>query len=126
MFLMGLDRTRQTFERMNSMAGDFAKSVTGFTWRCVAVACAFALLAYGHWVLSDTRVFGFYTALCLLAVAIVFYQTSTLAVHYRKSNSVVELDRSSAYKRMKQLSNELATLEEEYKTDVLRLEGKWL
>ncbi len=108
------------------MAGVFARSITGFAWRCIAVACALALLTYGHWVVSDTRVFGFYTALCLFAVAIVFYQSSTLVTHRRGNDYDVKLSRSGAYQRMEQLSNELALLEKEYKTDVLRLEGKWL
>ena len=103
------------------MADDFAKTFSGFTWRCVAVTCAFALLVYGHWVLSDTRVFGLYMALCLFAVAIVFYLTSTLAVRYQDGDSAKQLHRSSACGQMMQLSRELTTLEEEYKTDVLRL-----
>ena len=106
---MGRSQSRRNFEGRNSMAGDFAKSITGFTWRCIAVACAFALLTYGHWVLSDTRVFGFYTALCLFAVAIVFYQTTAAAVRYRDDDNVIQLDRSSAFKRMTQLSAELLT-----------------
>ena len=63
-------------------------------------------------------------ALCLFAVAIVFYQTS--AVRYRGGDDAIQLDRSSVYKHMQQLSEELETLEKEYKTDVLRLEGTWL
>ncbi len=108
------------------MTADSAKSMTGFIWRCIAVVSALALLTYGHGVLSDNRVFACYTALCLFAVAIVFYQTTTVAVRYRDDQSAISLDRSSAYQRMKQLSGELVELEEEYKNDVLRLEGKWL
>ncbi|MEE9334807.1 MAG: hypothetical protein V3U65_12040 [Granulosicoccaceae bacterium] len=108
------------------MAGIFAKTITGLTWRCIAVACAFALLIYGQWVLSDTRMFGLYAALCLFAVAIVFYQTRALADRKRNVDSAMQLDQSSAYRYIKQLSLELVTLEEEYKTDVLRLEGTWL
>jgi len=108
------------------MTGEFAKSLKGFTWRCIAVTCAIALLTYGHWVLSDTGVFGLYAALCLFAVAIVFYQTTAVAVRYIDNDSAIQFDRSSAYKRMKHLSGELLALEKEYKTDVLRLEGRWL
>ena len=112
------------------MAGDFAKTISGFAWRYIAVVCAFALLTYGHGVLSDTRVFGFYTALCLFAVAIVFYQTSAFAVCKWDGGAIngdaIQLNRSRVHKRMGRLNDELATLEEEYKADVLRLQGKWL
>jgi len=108
------------------MAVGFANMNTGFAWRCVAVACALALLTYGHGVLSDTRVFGFYTALCLFAVAIVFYQTSSKLDGLSSTNGIAQLNRSNANKQMRQLSTELAILEEEYKTDLIRLEAKWL
>lgn len=123
---MGLRQLRHGFEGLNSMTADSAKSMTGFIWRCIAVVCALSLLTYGHWVLSDTRIFACYAALCLFAVAIVFYQTTARAVRYRDENSTISFDRSSAYQRMMRLSSELLALEEEYKNDVLRLEGKWL
>ena len=109
------------------MAREFARTVTGFEWCCVALASGFALLTYGHWVLSDTRVFGLFTALCMFAIAIVFYQTKASAYMHRESSKASQrFNQVSAFRHINQLSNELAKLEEEYRTDITRLERNWL
>ena len=109
------------------MAKQLAKTVTGFTWRCIAIAFGLALLTYGHQALSDTGIFGVYAALCLFAIAIVFYLTTPLAdVRRGGGNDQHGFNTVSAYRHMNQLSTELAKLEDEYRTDITRLERKWL
>jgi|GEM_PF-5017084 len=115
------------------MAATIAKTnaenpIAGSVWRGIAVAAGFALLTYGHTVLSNTWVFAFYAALCLLAVAIAFYlvPTRVLAVSHSVGSLATERAAESDSNKLKKLSSELAQLEREYRIDITRLDRKWL
>ena len=108
------------------MAREVAKLTNLVAMRCLTLVVGFVLLLHGHHVLNGTSVFGVYMALCMLAMAIVFYQTQGSRWLQQPTASREQRSGASAHMVLQALGDELNLLEREYSEDIKRLERRWL